>query len=562
MVLAAITLAVYAPLRHHDVVNLDDDLYVANNPWVREGVSWDAIAWALGARHAANWHPVTWISHMLDFELMGPAPGAHHLVSLALHVTSTMVLLLLLERITGCLWRSVFVAAMFGLHPLHVESVAWLAERKDVLSTLFWLLATCAYVAYSRRSSLGWYLGALCLFALGLMSKPMLVTLPFTLLLLDYWPLGRFAPGSAATVSESARTAMRLVGEKIPFLLLSMTSSAITFVAQQQGGAVAPLDRLSFGTRVANATVSYVIYLRQTVWPEGLSVFYPYREDVAGWQVAAAGLVLAAATGLSLFLARRCPPVTVGWLWYLGTLLPVIGLVQVGNQAHADRYTYVPLIGIFIIAAWGAPTLVGRWTRRRAALTAVGAAVVLASAVMARSQLATWKNSESLYRHALAVTRNNSLAHYNLALFLSQERRPEEAIAHYEDALRIKPTLKDARYNLANVYYRAGKIAEAARHYAEVLRLDPLDPGAYNGLANARALEGRLDEALQLYTEALRIRPDYAEAHSNLAVLLARLGRTEEAAAHYAEALRIRPDYARAREGLQRLRQGGTIPTP
>ncbi len=453
LALAALVAAVYAPVRHFDFVQLDDPAYVTENPRVLRGLTLDGAAWALTTGHAANWHPVTWLSHMLDVELFGVAAGPHHLTNLLLHAANTLLLFGLLLRMTGALWRSAFVAALFGIHPLHVESVAWVAERKDVLSTLFWLLTTWAYVAYVRarapRRTVAYVL-ALLLFAVGLMAKPMLVTLPFTLLLLDWWPLGRW---DAATPPRSSL--WPLVREKIPFFALAAASSVATFVVQQRGGAVSAVGSEPSALRLQNALVSAVAYLRDMVWPAGLTMIYPFPSSIPAWHVAAACLVVGGVSFAAWRLARSHPFLAVGWLWYLGTLVPVLGLVRVGLQARADRYTYVPLIGVFIALAWGGAALAGRVRLRlpgrpalqSAALAVLAAAVVLALALAARQQVGYWKDNVTLWTRATVLTlhMDEYEAHMSLGATLADQGRTDEALRHFAEAVRLRPDSAEAR---------------------------------------------------------------------------------------------------------------------
>lgn len=538
LVLVAMVVIAYAPVRRHDFVNLDDPQYVSENPHVAGGLTWPGVAWTLTARHAGNWHPLTWLSHMLDVQLLGTNAGAHHLTSVLLHIVNSLLLFGLLRRMTGALWRSAFVAALFAVHPLHVESVAWVAERKDVLSTLFGVLTLWAYFEYVRKPRPAGYAAVLTLFALGLMAKPMLVTLPFLLLLLDHWPLGRVPQ----------RSSRQLLLEKLPLFALSLASSVVTFAVQQHGGAVKGLDVLPLGQRLANALVAYVGYISQMLWPAGLAALYPYR-PIPGWQAAGAFVVLAAVSVVATRAARRHPYLPVGWFWYLGTLVPVIGLVQVGSQPMADRYTYVPLVGLFIMLAWGIPELLASW-RHRSLLPAAAGFVVLACAIAAREQVRHWKDSLSLWEHALQVTTENYRAHQNLGHILTKQGRPTEAIPHYSEALRIKPDSAEAHNNLGHALADQGRAAEAIAHYSEAVRLVPDFEEAHNNLGVALVGQGKTDEAIGHLTEALRIKPGLAVTHNNLGVALAAQAKIDEAARHFSEALRIKPNYADAHKNL------------
>jgi len=572
VLLAVATLAVYAQVVGHEFVNFDDPEYVSGNPYVRAGFTRAGLSWAFTTGHAGNWHPLTWLSHMLDCQLYGLRPGAHHLTNVLLHTANTLLLFALLRGMSGALWPSAAVASLFALHPLHVESVAWVAERKDVLSTLFWMLTLLAYWRYARQSSLRHYLLVLVLLALGLMAKPMLVTLPFVMLLLDVWPLGRqplarsrSAPEgtNAPRVERSARrqdapprrdprpSGLRLFLEKVPFLVLAVASSVVTFAVQLGGGAVEPVDTLPFKARVANALVSYAGYLRKMIHPAGLVIFYP-QVPLPAWQVAGAGLALVAVSVLVIWLAPRQPWLMVGWLWYAVTLLPVIGLVQVGAQAMADRYTYVPLIGPFIMLAWSAAEL-GRRRPRWRAMAAAAIAIVLAGCAAATGlQVRYWRSSMTLFEHAVDVIPDNYVAQLQLGNALAEQGRLDDAIARYGAALRVKPDLAKAHGNLGAVLAQQGKLDRAVAHYAEALRLNPDLPETHNNLGAALAGQGRIEEAIAHYENALRLKPGYPDAHANLGLALAAQGKIDLAIAHYAEALRLNPDQPGARYNLDR----------
>ncbi len=547
LLLAGATLAAFAPVLSAEFVIYDDERYVLRNPHVQEGFTAGALRWALSAGYASNWHPLTWMSHMLDWRLYGPSPAGHHLTSLLLHMASAVALFLLLDRMTGAPGRSAFAAALFALHPLHVESVAWVAERKDVLSTLIWILTAWAYVGWTRRIGIARYLLVAALLALGLTAKPMLVTLPLTLLILDFWPLGRWGTG--------AGRAARLLAEKVPLLALSAASAAVTVAVQAASPAVGSMQEFPLGVRVGNALVSCAGYLGKAVWPAGLAVFYPHPgSSLPLWKPVGAALLLAAVTALVVALRRSRPYLLAGWLWYLVTLLPVIGLVQVGEQAMADRYTYVPLIGPFVAVAWGIPDAVRAVlaaTRRdpsksapreralRWALPAAAVAVLLALAFLTRAQAATWKNSVTLFEHALRVTRGNHLAHLDLGAALSREGRSDEALAHYKEAVRIKPDNAMAQYDLGAALAARDRDAEATEHYVRALALDPGYAAAHNNLGILLAKQGRIDEAARHYAEAVRLRPDFAEAHFNLAVAYHAVGRDAEARTEVETAMRL-----------------------
>ncbi len=426
LILITAVLLVYWQVGDHEFINYDDNVYITDNAQVQKGLTSKGIIWAFTTSHTGNWHPLTWISHMLDCELYGLNPRGHHLTNVLLHMANAILLFVVLRWMTGAIWRSGLVAALFALHPLHVESVAWAAERKDVLSTFFWLLTMVAYVHYVNRPGGKRYLLVLVTFFLGLMAKPMLVTLPFVLLLLDYWPLNRFKPravtGSVEDQSLGFQSSgddklpiLKAVMEKTPLFLMSLFSCVVTVMAQQEAGAISTLEIVPFKLRIANGLVSFVAYMGKMIWPQDLAVFYPHPiSDLQIWKPVAAGLFLLIVSTVALWVAQRCRYVLVGWLWYLGTLVPVIGLVQVGEQAMADRYTYVPLIGLFIVVVWGFADLVKGWRSRRWVVSVSAAVMVLALMAGSWLQVAHWKSSVKLFKHALDATSNNYVAHYNL----------------------------------------------------------------------------------------------------------------------------------------------------
>ena len=530
--------AVYAPVRHFDFVNFDDPEFVRDNPHVRNGLTPEGLTWAFTSGESANWFPVTRLSHLLDAQLFGMRAGPHHISSVLFHGLAALLLFAFLRRATGVRWPSAFVAFLFAVHPLHVESVAWVAERKDLLCTLFWFLALLAYVRYTERPGAGRYLLVLLPFALGLMAKPMIVTLPFVLLLLDVWPLRR-PPG---------------IWEKIPFFALSAAGAIVTYVVQQHSGAVGVLAAFPFGQRVENAVVSYVVYIAKMLWPTRLAAFYPYPSDIPLWQ---AGLAAAALAGISILVLRSFrayPYLAVGWLWYLGTLAPVIGLVQVGAQARADRYMYVPMVGLSIMLAWGVADLVRRRPRARPAAAVLAAAACLCCAVLAAAQVQHWRNSESLFEHALAVTGGNYVAHNNLGTALEEiPGRLPEAIAHYQSALRINPDSAEAHNNLGNAWAQLpGRLPEAIAQYEAALRIRPTYAAAHLNLGTVlMRTPGRLPDAIAEYHAAVRLGPNNAEAHNDLGRALAQLpGRLPEAIAEYRAALGADPNYAEAHNNL------------
>jgi protein O-mannosyl-transferase len=604
--LVAINLVIYAQVRSYEFTQWDDPHYVFQNRVVSQGLTWQGIRWAFATGHAANWHPLTWLSHMLDVQLFGMSAGPHHVINILFHIANTLLVFLLLFRMTAALWRSAFVAGLFAAHPLHVESVAWIAERKDVLSAFFMLLTIWAYIAYVRKSSARRYLLIVLLFALALMSKPMAVTLPLILFLLDIWPLNRLR-----LLSGQKAICLQLIREKAPLILLAMASSATTLWAQWRGGSVGTIEAYPLGVRVANSLTSYVAYLGNMLWPKSLSAFYPYDFLPALW-VIACFLALTGVSFLAVRFSSRHPFFFTGWMWYLTTLGPVIGLIQVGAQARADRYTYVPLIGIFIIIAWGVPEILGCLHNARIPLAIAAGIIICVLSIAARVQAGYWVNGVVLWEHALKLypgsyfihsylgyelkergeidrsiqyyneslrlNPNYAIAHNNLGLALLKKGQFYEALEHFILAVRIKPNLAAAQSNLGSRLAELGKNDEAASHFTMALKLDPdsdhmhfnlgvvltkqgkcdeaiahfsealhLNPGfadAYKWLGNALSIQGKPDEAIINYNEALRIKPDFAEVYNDWGIALANQGKLDEAIAKYREAIRIKPDMA------------------
>ncbi|MCS7336624.1 MAG: tetratricopeptide repeat protein [Verrucomicrobiae bacterium] len=540
LALCAVTVATYWPVKSYPFINYDDPQYVTENPHVRAGLTWQGVVWAFTTGHASNWHPLTWLSLMLDAELYGDWAGGFHLTNLLLHTVNTLLLFLLIHTTTGSIWRSGVVAGLFALHPLHVESVAWVAERKDVLSTCFGLLTLLAYAGYAMRASGSvrrqrlYYWLAVALFALGLMSKPMLVTWPFVMLLLDYWPLGRLFPTSAAGAqargklgTRSAQTSLVVaVVEKLPFFALAFASAIVTLVAQHRGGAVQALAALPIGARIENALISYAKYLLKTVWPHDLALPYLYLPpDVWPiWHGPAAAAALTVFTLLVFKLRRRF--LLMGWLWFLGTLVPVIGIVQVGNQSMADRYTYIPLIGVFIAVVWAAAELARRLPAAKLIL-GIGAAVILGLCVWrTRVQLAYWRDPEILFRHTIAVTKDNCVAHDILAHALLKKGKFEAAKQHFLEAVRIRLKYGN-RYNAELLHNAAvaaiqqGNPAEAKEYLNQAMQIGSYPAGVPAKLGALLTAEGQLEQAIALYREALRLEPDSPDVLNNLAWLLA-----------------------------------------
>jgi len=554
LLLILVILAVYGQVAFFEFSGYDTPGYVYENPAVKAGLTPRSIAWAFTSLHASNWHPLTWLSHMLDVQLFGLDAGRHHLVNVLFHIANSLLLYGVLRAMTGRLWPSCLVALLFALHPLHVQSVAWVAERKDVLSTLLGLLAMGAYVRYGLRPAVGSYLPVLLFFILGLMAKPMIVTLPFVFLLLDFWPLQRFQIGRSlppGRLPPGSSSKAALILEKIPLFMISAASSVVTIYAQQAGGAVSSLTEIALSDRVLNALVAYAAYIVKMIWPARLAVIYPYPGGWPAWQIAAAFCLLA---GIS-FLVVRCrqsrPWLVVGWLWYLGTLVPVIGLVQVGAQAMADRYTYMPFIGLFIMVAWELAALTGRFRAVRALVYAITAAVVLAAGAAAFNQVGYWRNTVTLFERTLEVTRNNYIAHNSLGHHWLEQGDTERAAAHFQEALLINPAFELAHTNLGLIQSRRGNLDAAMQHYVRALQINPNYSIAHNNMGNAFYRLGKANKAIAHYLAAIRINPEYAEAYNNLGAALIRTGEIDKAVMFFRRAIRIDPNYLDARNNLE-----------
>ena len=616
------TIAIYWPATRGDFVNYDDDLHVTANAQVQKGLTWESVKWALLTPVNCIWHPVTVLSHMVDCQLFGLNPWGHHLTSVLLHAVNTMLLFLFLWGLTGALWRSVLAAALFGWHPLHVESVAWVSERKDVLSGFFGLLSLLAYVRYAQRRMQNaegrmqneaatdtqpatrftfhvsrftfhtgiFYLLSLCFLALGLMSKPMLVTLPFVMLLLDYWPLRRMQNAECRMQNEAATDTqpvsrftfhLPLLFEKIPFFFLVALASVVTFVVQRHTGALDAGESLPLGARAGNALISYGRYLGKLFWPAELAVVYPHPGQWPLEKVLLAGAVILGISVLFWAARRRYPCLLMGWLWYCGTLVPVSQIIQTGSHAMADRYTYLPSLGVVILAVWGAYELmqgkaaggvereereereergsVGHALARSTLhasrstpilLSVAGGVAVFACLAMTRQQIGYWHDSEALFRHALAVTENNDGAHNGLGIALDQKGQMDGAIRQFEEAIRLKPRYSSAHCNLGIALNKNGQVDEAIREFREAIRLKPNQVGAHYGLGIVLNRKGQMEEAIRQLEEAIRLKPDYAEAHNELGIALGRKGQMDEAIRQFQEAVRLKLDYAEAQFNL------------
>lgn len=561
--LGAITWLIFGQTVRHDFVNFDDHVYIYDNPLVTGGLTTSGIVSAFTHPHARNWHPLTTISHMLDCQLYGLNAGGHHFTSVALHTIAVLLLFRVLRGITGALWPSALVAALFAIHPLHVESVAWVSERKDVLSAVLFMLTLAAYVRYARAPSLWRYFIVLMIFALGLMSKPMLVTVPFVFLLLDYWPLRRFdkverfKPGRGITSSLNQGLGFLFL-EKTPLLVLSGLSCLVTIWAQNQ--ATGSLEQLPFTWRLSNALVSHIEYLRQTFWPARLAVFYPYPNNpVSIWKVTLASAFLLTVSAMAIFLRKKRPYVLTGWFWYVGMLVPVIGIVQIGEQGHADRYTYLPHIGLFLLIVWGAADLAKTWHLRREYLWLAATLTIAVLSYGAAVQTSFWKNSERLWDHTLSVTSNNDFAHNNLGFFHLRRGELDKAISHFETALKIRSGKSQTRYNLgtalvhvnlANALAREGRPEEAIVHYEQAVKLRPDYGDAYYNFGSVLFQQGRIDDAIAQWQKALAIQPNDAAAHTSLGNALLQKGLPEQAIVHYQTALQVDPREVNARNNL------------
>jgi protein O-mannosyl-transferase len=618
--LALLTALIYWQVKNFDFVSYDDLAFIPNNPHVRTGLTLRGIQWAFTTFYEGYWHPLTWLSHMAAVELFGLKPGGHHLINVVIHIATTVLLFLVLKKMTRAIWQSAFVAALFALHPLHVESVAWVAERKDVLSAFFWILTLGAYALYAEKPNAQRYLLTLLFFILGLMSKPMIVTLPFTLLLLDYWPLGRLqqinplihkprqeieqeskqrkrkSPGSilmqihdsgSSTVNQpvSRRSLLFIIViEKIPFFILSTLFSFITFIAAKKVGVLASLKGIPLSARMINAAVSYVMYPVKMFWPVDLASFYPHPLAYPLWQSIGAAFLLIAVTFFAMGAYRRFPSFTMGWFWYLIALIPVIGLVQAGMQARADRHTYVPLIGLFIVLAWGVPELTKKWSHRGEVLSLSAGMLVITLMILSWYQIRYWKDDFTVFQHAINVTKDNDLAHsnlgfayhnkgdldnamkqyklaiminhnypdthYNLGILLADQGHFQEAMDQCGIAVRLDPKHAPAYYNLAYVLMLQGRNDEAIKHLQEAIQLDPEYAKAYGFLGDIFAAEGKNKEAVDYYNQALKIAPDMANIHYNLGIIQAKLGQMDEAIRHFREAVELKSDYAKAHNNL------------
>ena len=615
LILTVATLAAYGQVGNHEFVRFDDNGYITENSHIQDGITLRGMYWAFTTAYAANWHPLTWISHMLDVQFYGLKPGGHHLTNLLFHIANVLLLFFFLHRTTKGLWQSAFVAALFALHPLHVESVAWVSERKDVLSALFWMLTLIAYGCYTKKTTLKNYLAVISFFTLGLMAKPMLVTLPFVLLLLDYWPLDRLAgskpaqpvPTEAVNPASTHKRKVKggktapktrieapisanqklpwaslrpLVLEKIPLIALTVFSCAATYIAQSRYGAVASGEIYAPGSRIANAFVSCLIYVIKTIWPENLAVLYPHPVSLPLWQVGGAFFFLLLVTFLVFLKAKSCPYLPVGWLWFTGTLVPVIGIIQVGDQAMADRYTYIPSIGLFIMAAWGIPEIFGKLRHGKPLLAASAALCLVCISILTWKQNGYWTNSLALFDHTLSITENNYFIYNNRGCVLEDLGNHAQALEDFNRAIRIAPRYTDAHTNRGVVYKIIGNYAAAVQDFDAVIAIDGGNASAYNNRGGAYAWLGNYTRAIEDFDKAIQINPgnaaifndrgktynmignyaraiedfdrsielnhEYTEAYFNRGTIYSSLGYYYRAIADFDSALRLNPEYAQA----------------
>ena len=559
LLLALGTLALYSPVSGFSFVDFDDNEYVSENPVTQAGLTWQGLQWAFTGIHVGNWHPASWLSHMVDCQLFGLNAGAHHLVSVLFHIANTLLLFAILHSLTGARWRSAGVAALFAWHPMHVESVAWVAERKDVLSTFFWLLTIMAYARYAQNSVSAepgiakrktqnaklFYALALLGCALALLSKPMAVTLPFTLLLLDVWPLRRIS-----NFQFPISNFKRLVVEKIPFFFLALALCAVTFLAQRGAGAVSPL---AWAIRLANVPVAYLRYLVKAFWPTDLAIVYPYVYHWPASVVVSSVLLLALVSWLACRRLRDQPWLAAGWFWFLGTLVPVIGFVQVGAQAMADRYFYIPSIGLFVVVVWGGAELCAARPNGKLILSLVSGSALAGCVLVTSLQISYWRDSSSLFLHALDVTQNNYVADNALGKAYEKNGDNARALVLYREAVRIEPRYAISQYNLGLALIGFGLKDQALEHLAAAAHYDPRNADAQFNLGVFFAQNGRLPEAVNCFAAALKVRPDFAPAHARLGETLVKLEKFPEAAAHFRESLRWQPDQDKVKKELADL---------
>jgi protein O-mannosyl-transferase len=548
------TLLVFWQVRNFDFISYDDNDYVYENSYVLNGLTENSIVWAFKTCSFGYWQPLTWLSLMVNCQLFGTAPGSIHLVNVFLHIANTLLLFAVFKKMTGALWPSAFVAAAFAIHPMHVESVAWIAERKDVLSTLFLLLTLAAYLGYVRKPTIIRYALTICLFTLGLLAKPMLVTLPFLLLLLDYWPLNRLIsqtaspPDSPAMHKQSFR---RCLIEKIPFFVLSTASSVVTFLTQKAGDIIVDTKTIPLMSRIDNAFLSYIRYIGKLFWPQNLAVFYPFDDkSLSPWQAAMCILLLIVISILVIRFGRNRKYLPTGWFWFVGTLVPVIGLVQFTGSSYADRFTYIPYIGLFIMIAWGTPELLSKLPQRKIVHGLLIVIILTTLGICAHRQVSYWNNSFTLFSHAIDVTKNNYIAYNNRGAACNRLGRYQDAIEEYKQSIKIMPNYADAYFNLGIAYGELGDRQNEINAYKQTIKIRPAFLEAYINLGVAYNILGRYQDAIETYKQVIIIKPAYAEAHFNLGVVYGELGRWQNEIDAYKRAMKIKPDYIEAHYNL------------
>lgn len=542
LILVVITFCVFFQLTNYDFVNFDDDLYVYENNVVKNGITLQGIKLAFTTIHVSNWHPITWLSHMLDCQLFGLNPGMHHFTGLLIHLINCVLLLVLLNRISGELWKSFFVSVLFAIHPLHVESVAWVSERKDVLSAMFWFLTIFAYFFYTQSNKSLWrYILSIFFFLMGVMTKPMIITLPFVLILIDYWPLNRF---HSISLKNEFGNNVNLIIEKIPYLVISFIVGIVTIIAQKN--AVAILDDISFSMRFSNAIVSYCKYLLNFIWPINLSVFYPYPVTISTWSIVCSVVIVISISLFACSKAVKCPYFFVGWFWYLGTLVPVIGIVQVGLQSRADRYTYIPLIGIFIVAVWGLSFLWEKYQFSKLSLLLLAQLSIALLAMCSYWQASYWKNSFTLFDHAAKVTKDNYVAYNNLGAHFGIS--DDESIGYFLKSIEIKSDYVMAYNNLSKAYFLDSKITKSIEFSEKALEVNPENPVAHYYLGLAFSRQENFLEAIKHFQIAIDTDESFIEAYINLGVTLAKMGRYDQAIRYFELALAKEPGNILARK--------------
>ncbi|MBU1648813.1 MAG: tetratricopeptide repeat protein [Proteobacteria bacterium] len=561
LILVAAILALYWQTRTFSYIHYDDPEYVFENVRVQQGLTIENIKWAITTTHFSNWHPLTWISHMLDSELYGNNPGQHHSNNVLLHIINTLLLFNLFRKMTGDILPSALLAGLFAVHPLHIQSIAWISERKDLLCAQFFFLSILSYLKYLEKSTWSRYLLVLIFFSLGLMAKPMIITLPFVLLLLDHWPLQRFGFGFNGTnqvglppvipIFPCSNTSIFL--EKIPFLVLSILSAAITFHAQEAGGSVATISQLSLLARAENAIVSYVLYIQKMLWPQQLSVIYPHPGTHPYWLIIISALIFSVLTLLALFYAKKTPFFLVGWLWFVGMLIPVIGIVQVGIQAMADRYTYLPMIGLFLAFSWGLYHFPPFKNKRSLYFSITGSCILLLLSVTTWRELQYWENGVSLFTRAVTITKNNYVAHNNLGYEFVQIFEFDKAKKEFELALQINPNFEIAHLNLGRSLIEEGNIAEGIEHYRSAIKIKPDYADAHNNLGNTLFRLGKNHEAAANYIQALRINPSLTETYNNLGAILVSDDKFDQAIILFQKAISLNPNYLDAKTNLEEV---------